>query len=821
MRTVYPDPRRGRRSLRGLGLALSVAMVTALALGTAMLTSATTQLDGVHNDGVMETDGSIDFTGNVCDYNSAPIYPTVPSSTTCTPSADTTAPGSAPWDWSNIFNSSSPGAKDPTTGFYAGATAPYAGSPVASDPNFVDATFQPYNGDLFTQGSKDVNDVPSWTCTQQANPPKDQLANTYGAAFRAPTALDSVVNVGDTLLHMAIERPGTNGNANAGFWFFQQPVICNPATGKFSNGHSNNDLFMVGSFLGGGGNSVLAVYKWVCPTNGVTTACTGAGGLSLIGTDNAPCPVAGTGTPTGDMYCEVVNQNSTTINGKQQFETWNVNTPWNDGQNGTIPGPGFLELGIDLSAVFRSLSQSTPCFSSFLADTRSSGSSTQAETKDFINHSFPTCFPLHVHKYIDSNADGTDQYAQTSVPPTATDDTNGQSFTFKVYAGTYTTPPASTPTCSGTTGTDGYLSCTSGTLDNLQPGPYTIFETQKAGYYNTDPGTPSSLTFPHVNEAGTVYKQFTLGNASGFVDFGNDCYNSVGWKIYGAPAASTGNAIDVNWTVTSGYDSTSNTGGTAQSGTVTGLAAGSDLQGSYFGGTSPFNFVQGDVINWSWYYSNDPTHALSTTSSALTGCSSTLTTTFGPATLIGHKFKDITNLGVEDPTEPGLGGFSFALIPQGAALTTANMIGGAPAVSLSASSGALQIGDFSVSGVDPGTYTLEEVHQDTSGNWVAGPPHGWQETLPTASGVPTSYTVTVHLGDGNVTTTDSASGTAASLLFGNTPLSDISVTFTPETSPAKTKSTITCGSSSSTTGSLSLNAVNIGTYSCTVVITDP
>ena len=52
-----------------------------------------------------------------------------------------------------------------------------------------------------------------------------------------------------------------------------------------------------------------------------------------------------------------------------------------------IPPGGFLEGGIDLAA----LDLENKCFASFLAESRSSGSATSAQLKDFVAHTFQPC----------------------------------------------------------------------------------------------------------------------------------------------------------------------------------------------------------------------------------------------------------------------------------------------------------------------------------------------------------------------------------------------------------------------------------------------
>ena len=145
------------------------------------------------------------------------------------------------------------------------------------------------------------------------------------------------------------------------------------------------------------------------------------------------------------------------------------------------------------------------------------------------------------------------------------------------------------------------------------------------------------------------------------------------------------------------------------------------------------------------------------------------------ANITGLKYEDRNGDGVKQAGEPGLAGFSFAL--NGGTTTVTSDANGA----------------FGWPNLAPGNYTITK---------VAGP-GGRRQTEPASGGV------SVALG----------AGEAKSVQFGNTPLSDIGVTFTPETTPAATQSTISCtGQGSSTTGSLSATGLAPGTYTCTVVI---
>jgi hypothetical protein len=149
------------------------------------------------------------------------------------------------------------------------------------------------------------------------------------------------------------------------------------------------------------------------------------------------------------------------------------------------------------------------------------------------------------------------------------------------------------------------------------------------------------------------------------------------------------------------------------------------------------------------------------------------------ASITGLKYEDLNGDGTKQDSEPALAGFSFAL-------------NGGPTVQSDAN------GAFGWTNLTPGTaYTVTEVSVPT----------GWKQTQPSSGGV----------------TVTPAAGENKTVRFGNAPLSDIGVTFTPETSPAKTSSTISCTGlgSPSTTGSFSSKGLLPGTYSCTVVITAP
>lgn len=430
-----------------------VSLLSATALAVAMVSvgaSAFAAGGGIHDSGIQELDGTIDFTGNTTSY----------TSTTHDPGIETTSP----YDWSSLFTgcTSATDACATSHGLNSdnGVISRNGAACVpGSCTGLIDDAGVPYTGDLFTQGSKDVNDIPGWTCTQQATPPKDQLVNTYASAWTAQSPAGSIAT-NDTVAFMGLERPNTNGNSNAGFWLFKQKVLCNPATGNFEDGsgnlakHSNGDVFLVGSFIGGGTNAVLNQYTWTCTqVSSSDPTCSNTGSLTLNNVGSAlPCPAT---TGTSDFFCQVVNQKITGTGHNQVITNWNVTTPWSNlvsGANtaGSVPGPGFLEIGIDLSQALGTPGHPAPCFASFLADTRSSGSSTQAETKNFINGSFPTCMPSTTMQANAMTSNTTNGVAHL-----------GQSVTYTAYESNDGTDPLTSPSVTGT----GCTSWTYGTGD--------------------------------------------------------------------------------------------------------------------------------------------------------------------------------------------------------------------------------------------------------------------------------------------------------------------------------------------------------------------
>jgi hypothetical protein len=215
-----------------------------------------------------------------------------------------------------------------------------------------------------TGGSKDVNDTGQWRWSNGSVPDKDNILQAVAAALNLPN--------GDTAVYFAASRFANNGDAQIGLWFFQQQVspqangTFGPQPGVLAH-HVDGDLLVLINFENGGLIPGIAVYKWQGGVNG---------GPVLDTTLNTG--ICGTGDKD---VCARTNATA-------QPAPANWNYVPKSGPAGTFPPQSFFEGGVNLSAIFGA--GNVPCFSSFLAETRSSSSIT-AQLKDFAEGTFELC----------------------------------------------------------------------------------------------------------------------------------------------------------------------------------------------------------------------------------------------------------------------------------------------------------------------------------------------------------------------------------------------------------------------------------------------
>ena len=218
--------------------------------------------------------------------------------------------------------------------------------------------------------SKDHLDIDGWMHTSGASPDKAEILNAYAAK-----AID---DNGDQILYFGMDRYAVDGSTDIGFWFFRGEVTANE-DGTFSGEHqgtlnsdpADNDILALATFTQGGAATNIRVFRWV-----------GSGG-NESGTVNGPDADAGDCVPpppdvlTDDDLCGTVNNTT-------------IEVPWNYTFKGAaagswVPAGGMFEGGINLTALGLE-----GCFSSFLAETRSSPEIT-AILKDFTLGAFEAC----------------------------------------------------------------------------------------------------------------------------------------------------------------------------------------------------------------------------------------------------------------------------------------------------------------------------------------------------------------------------------------------------------------------------------------------
>lgn len=699
-----------------------------------------------------------------------------------------------PFDWDKLFTPNCPAPGTPGTSCPNGATpnsvSPFFGSDFKADWTLnSDGTYNNSDASVYATGSKDTLGIGNggWQCKFANNVGnKVDITNFYVTAQVDPSNNHLIADFG-------MEKFGSNGTNDIGVWFLaDSSADCSSASGtaNFSGHHSDGDVLVTAEFTSGGGTSNVEAFKWVCESSGTPltgAACDNSGSLltgpkvgnvttGLFNGSQCVAPASGSNT----TLCAISNTADLT------------HVPWLTASAGgvghTVPTVQFYEGSIDLTAV----SGGSVCEARAIGDTRSSATP-DATLFDFASTPFAACGGMRVHKYIDVNGDGVD-----SLP--GTPDISGAGWNFTV------TNSGGTVVCSGTTDANGNLICSTGKLTGLQMDTYTVTETQKSGFYNTDPGnTASGAAFPHINtgKSGetpnplTKQAKITPGGVVS-VDFGNDCFRSFSPTVNNLSPPSGVNVV-ADWSVNSG----SYNAGSSGSLTLT-------PSGSTWSGTTGAVFTRGDTVTWGYHLSNGSSNeitvnsALSMATGTYPNCNVPDSGTFAPPSVDAFKYKD--NLPLGDGATPGnedtlIGGFTFNLYA-----------GTGTGGQLVATTTSTSAGKVLFTGLQPGTYTIHEVV-----------PTGWKQTYPVdGSGNATDRTFTVTLANNNSTIHEGN--------WLDTPLAHFSITVTPEgvlpgtTTPNAAAGTMTCtlsGQSQSGNTYSSGNGLTEGTYTCTVPIIDP
>jgi hypothetical protein len=275
-------------------------------------------------------------------------------------------------DWDNVCHQVTAAAQCATASNTTGATA------VSWVPELN------LNASIFTGGgSKDPIDINQWAWKDGAGglPDKDNLLHSFAARYSlTPTGAGGACpSNGPTceVLFFGSDRYDNSGDAQQGFWFFQNKITLGTNSVGGGTGfvglHKPGDLLVVSDFSNGGTTSTITVYSWdpTCKKAGGTC---GDANLRILASSNAANCASATG---GDGFCGIVNPTNGTT------------APWaytdKTGNNTYLQGE-FYEGGINLS----SLGLGGECFATVASETRSS-TSTTATLKDFVLGSFGKC----------------------------------------------------------------------------------------------------------------------------------------------------------------------------------------------------------------------------------------------------------------------------------------------------------------------------------------------------------------------------------------------------------------------------------------------
>jgi uncharacterized repeat protein (TIGR01451 family) len=276
----------------------------------------------------------------------------------------------------------------------------FAGTSAAiTTPAFLPDRVNSTSDDIFTGGSsKDINDTSDWLWTTSKPQAKNDITHAFAAAYTAKNA----DTAGDTIVYFGLNKYDASGDNFVGFWFLKGEVGPTgtgiPSGSPFSGSHSVGDILILADYTNGGGISTFSVYQWVASGGDVATH------LDTVAT-GVPC----TGAPATDEACGTTNTDTET-------------SPWpftdKSGEHNFLAGELF-EGGIDLTK----LGLDTGCFTSFIAETRSSQAVT-ATLSDFASGEFSFCVPPDISTQVKQDGQSTGSLGSidkgTSVTDTAT-----------------------------------------------------------------------------------------------------------------------------------------------------------------------------------------------------------------------------------------------------------------------------------------------------------------------------------------------------------------------------------------------------------------
>jgi uncharacterized repeat protein (TIGR01451 family) len=285
-------------------------------------------------------------------------------------------------DWDQVFNDFKNGTS--TSGAADSVFIPDVPSPLATPPD----------NSLTGGATKDVNDIGQWIAVSAAVPQaKNDMNDAYGAAYllsasNIPVGYTGPDKAGDLLLYTGSDRINNNGDAAEGFWFLQKQVVVqngsfvplDPTTGNPAPGspvHTAGDILVVEDFGNGGASAAPVVFEWSASNTLVQI----------------------TGSFGSDALFSTANESKTAIPSPWPF------TP-KSGASNMFAQNEFVEGAVDLNVIFSGSptghipTSMLPCFSAFLAETRTSEAPT-ATLSDYALGTLDTCADVAVTKTAD------------------------------------------------------------------------------------------------------------------------------------------------------------------------------------------------------------------------------------------------------------------------------------------------------------------------------------------------------------------------------------------------------------------------------------
>lgn len=243
-------------------------------------------------------------------------------------------------------------------------------APDGTGGNAMAAVFIPdsVTGDdkIFTGGgSKDVRDVSQWGSTTGEPPDKNDIEHAFAAAYNEG---------GDLVIYFGLDRYSTDGDSAMGFWFFKNTIGI--TANGFSGVHAVGDILITSDNVNGGAVSVINVFKWVGGQNPLQL-------LASSTTGGGNTDAAGVFCLNNTYACAVRNSTAQPVPA-----SWGGFSFKGAGSVTSFPQFSFYEGGVNISALLGT--SELPCFSSFMAMTRTSASET-AQLKDYALGAFPLC----------------------------------------------------------------------------------------------------------------------------------------------------------------------------------------------------------------------------------------------------------------------------------------------------------------------------------------------------------------------------------------------------------------------------------------------